>query len=418
MTISLVHHARRRVRENPLPVRVANFAGRGLRLAGWSPSLDADRLIGVARRRTGYEDLGGGDFREPLEAYVASLNDEATLTTVGRLAARSHLITLLSNRLLMQHWWAQHPEILQQPVTRPWFVTGLPRSGTTLMQHLLALDAKNRSLRFWEAAAPAPPPDARPTLEDPRIERARRSHRTLDYLAPEANRLHPVAAESPTECVSLLAHSFASLEFGAVHYVPSHVRWCLEADLLPHYEYFKQQLQLLQWRTQQERWTLKSPAHLLGLDAVLSVFPDARIIWMHRDPAAAVTSHCSLTAVLHSIGSNHVDASAIGAQWSRVWLEGVARAISVRERHGEAAFFDVAYDDLVRDPERAVDDVYAWADAALTDDARTAIRSHLAGKGRAGGEHQYQPAQFGLSAEEIRASFGGYLNRFSHVPLV
>lgn len=366
------------------------------------PSFDEGSVIKAAQQETGLEDFGSDDFREPLRILLSDLEHESRLTFVGRVAARSQAITLLANRLQMQDWWTRHPEMLSAPVAAPWFVVGLPRSGTTLLQQLLACDPENRSLLFWEARCPAPPPERATYDVDPRIPSAERAQRLLDYLAPDANRIHPVGAQLPTECVSLLAHSFASLEFGAINHVPNHLEWCRETDLTSHYEYFRSQLQLLQWRCAGARWTLKSPAHLLALAPLLEVFPDARVIWLHRDPALSVTSHCSLVSVLHAIGSNDVDRLAVGREWPRIWEEAVARALQSRASQPDA-FHDVAYDDLVRDPIGMVRRIYAWSGAVLEESAEESMRRFLdAHHQHARGVHQYDARDFGLGNAELR----------------
>ena len=212
----------------------------------------------------------------------------------------------------MQQWWSDHPEILAGPVVAPWFVIGLPRSGTTYLQQLLACDAANRSLLFWEAAHPAPPPERATYDSDPRIEAARRGQRVLRLRRARRER-HPSGRGDGADRARACSRMSASLESGVINHVPSHVDWCLEADLRPHYRYFRQQLQLLQWRCSSERWALKSPAHLLALDALFETFPDVKVVWIHRDPIAAVTSHCSLVAVLQAIGTERLDLHAMGA---------------------------------------------------------------------------------------------------------
>jgi hypothetical protein len=347
-----------------------------------------------------------------MEVLLSALDREARLHPLGRIAARGQVVTLLANRMRMQDWWTRHPEILEQPVAAPWFVVGLPRSGTTFLQQLLAADPHHRTLHFWEATAPAPPPDPATVATDPRRARARRAQRVLDYLAPDANRIHPVGPDAPTECVSLLAHSFASLEFGAINHVPSHVAWCLGADWQPHYEYFRRQLQLLQWRWPGTRWNLKSPAHLLALDALHAVFRDARVVWIHRDPVAAVTSHCSLVAVLHSVGSDDVDPVAIGREWSHVWEVAIARALQARALLGDTVW-DVPYGDLIADPLGTVERLYRWAGADLTPAARAGfeayVRAHPPG---ATGTHRYQPSDFGLAPTALRGRFDTYVDTF------
>jgi hypothetical protein len=395
-------------------VVAANRAARVLeRLGVPIVSFDEERVRAAAVREAGSDDFGTDEYREPLGVLFDSLAGEARLNLLGRFTARSQLVTLLANRARMQQWWARHPEIRRRPVLAPWFVVGLPRSGTTLMQQLLALDGANRTLRFWEATRPAPPPDPVTEGTDGRIAAARRAQRLLDYVAPDANAIHPVGAEAPTECVSLLAHSFASLEFGVINHVPGHVRWCLQADLHPHYEYFHRQLQLLQWRYPPLRWVLKSPAHLVALEPLLEVFPDASVIWLHRDPVAAVTSHCSLVAVLQAIGTDHVDLHAIGQEWPRTWAEVLDRALAARDRLGHGRIVDVDYGAFAADPVAAVRHVYDRLGAALGDEAEGRMHEFVARHPRgARGEHVYAPSDFDRSTEELRDLFSAYSARF------
>lgn len=379
------------------------------------PRLDEDSVVRAAIEETGLEDFGSDEHLEPMRVLLASLEGEAQLTFIGRLAARSQVVTLLANRLRMQEWWSRHPEILDQAVPAPVVVVGLPRSGTTLLQQLLACDPDNRSLLFWEATRPAPPPERASYETDDRIAAAARAQRLLDYVAPDANRLHPVGAQLPTECVSLLAHSFASLELGAINRVPAHLEWCLRADLRPHYRYYRAQLQLLQWRCAGVRWTLKSPAHLLALDDLFSVFPDARVVWLHRDPARSVTSHCSLVSVLHAIGSDAVDRRAIGEEWSNVWSQAVTRALQTRGERRDAVH-DVAYDDLVADPMAVVDRLYTWMGAELGTTASAAMTAFLGSPRHAArGVHEYRPEDFGLDEHALRhGPFAAYGASFSN----
>jgi hypothetical protein len=269
-------------------------------------------------------------------------------------------------------------------------------------------------LRYWEAARPAPPPEQSSYTTDPRIAQARRAQRLLDYIAPDANAIHPVGAEGPAECVSLLAHSFASLEFGVIHHVPSHVRWCLETDLRAHYAYLRRQLQLLQWRCTGKRWTLKSPAHLLALPALFDAFPDARVIWMHRDPVAAVASHCSMAAVLQRIGTSHPDLDAIGSEWAPTLATMVDRAIDARAVVADDRFVDVAYGRFVEDPIAELERIYRALGDRLSPRARIGAEQVLATHPSGGrGRHSYRPSDFGLLPDTLRERFAAYSERFA-----
>ncbi len=401
------------------PVVAINLVGRVLGAAGLQPaSFDERKLLDAAIREANATDSGTGtgtdEYLEPMRVLLGALEDEAQLNFVGRFAARSQVVTLLANRIQMQDWWARHPEILDGAVAAPWFVVGLPRSGTTFLQQLLACDDANRTLRFWEATRPTPPPDRETYDSDPRITSARRAQRVLDYVAPDANAIHPVGATAPTECVSLLAHSFASLEFGVINHVPAHVTWCLQADLRPHYDYFRRQLQLLQWRCGAERWMLKSPAHLLALDALFETFPDAHVVWLHRDPLTAVASHCSLVAVLQAIGTDRLDLRGIGREWPHVWATVLERAVGSRDRLGDERFVDLQYDDLLADPIETVRGLYRAFGVDLELDVETRMRTYVANHPqRARGVHVYAPSDFGIDEPGFRDRISGYTERFS-----
>jgi hypothetical protein len=405
-----IAHAPRRV-----PITVVNATARSFERVGPRlADLDRDKIVGAAAREAGSSDFGSDEYLEPLAVLLRALRSEANLHFFGRFTARAQITTLLANRAKMQTWWTSHPEILENAVAEPWFVVGLPRSGTTLMQHLLASDPEHRSLRYWEAARPAPPPEQASYTTDPRIAQARRSQRLLDYLAPDANAIHPVGAEGPAECVSLLAHSFASLEFGVIHHVPSHVRWCLEGDLRAHYAYLRRQLQLLQWRCPGKRWALKSPAHLVALPALFDAFPDARVIWMHRDPVDAVASHCSMAAVLQRIGTSNPDLHAIGSEWAPTLATMVDRAIDARSVVGDDRFVDVPYDRFVRDPIAELGRIYRALGDPLSDRARIAAQHVLAAHPSGGrGRHSYRASDFALNPDTLRERFAAYSARFA-----
>ena len=248
-------------------------------------------------------------------------------------------------------------------------IIGLPRTGTTLLQHLLAQDPAHRVLRNWEATSPAPPP--RPgDDDDPRIAASERGMKLLDYLAPDARALHPVAPTLPTECVTLFSNSCASLELATINYIPSYLRFCLETDMAPHYDYFRRQLLTLQWHDPRERWLLKSPAHLFWVGELLDALPGARVVQTHRDPLDVLASFCSLSAVLCGIGSDHVDQRALGELWAPVWAEGLERTRAVRAARPDDQFLDVDYPDLVGDPLGTVRRIYAGFDLELSPDRR------------------------------------------------
>ena len=388
----------------PLGLRVGNSAGSLVRrVRPGTLSLHRDDLVTAARRRTALVDadldlIPETTYVEALECLLGSLEDEAALTPAGRYFAREQVVTSLTNRLTLSATLDAHPEIRQSDLSPAIVIVGLPRSGTTLLQHLLARDPAHRVLRHWEASRPAA---SRGPDEDRAAQRATdRSLRLLDYLAPDARALHPVDTDEPTECVTLFSNSFASLELATFNQVPSYLSWCLANDFHAAYREYVLQLQVLQWHERRSRWLLKSPAHIFWLDQLLEALPDARIIQIHRDPLEVLGSFCSLSAVLSGIGSDAIDVAAIGGLWAPAWADGLQRAEAVRREGPSERFVDVEYSSLVRDPMGQVRRLYDHLGLELEASTIALMDAYLSShQQHSQGVHRYSLAQFGLDPD-------------------
>jgi hypothetical protein len=400
----------------PLGVRVFNALGNGLRACGVAQmSLDEETLLDRARRSTRLSDFGGDWFRAPLRRLLASYEREAALTPLGRIIAHADVARLLENRLRMADVHARHPEIAAQPIRRPLFVVGLPRTGTSILHELLAQDPQNRVPMSWEVMYPYPPPERATYGSDPRIAQVDKHLGGVDRLMPGFKQMHPMGAELPQECVALTAHDFASLLFSTTHDVPSYQAWLDAADLRPVYASHRRQLQYLQWRCPPTRWALKSPGHLWALDALLAEYPDACIVQTHRDPLKVIASLASLVATLRGMASERVDRRAIGREWSARLADGLRRAMRVRDDlpPGTAPPFDLHLGELMRDEIAAVQRIYAHFGWTLSDDAAARMRRFLAANPKdKHGAHRYTLAEAGLDAPTERARYAAYVERF------
>ncbi|MBX3028323.1 sulfotransferase [bacterium] len=377
--------------------------------------LDPALLLRDASARTGLRDFGEPGFRPPLERLLRSYDREAGLTLLGRIAARQDTVRLLANRLQLVAERQRHPELAAEPIRQPWFVTGLPRTGTTLLHGLLAQDPGHRAPLHWEMMYPVPPRGRARGRNDRRRELAERQIRWFHRLAPDFRRIHPIGASLPEECLIITSHSFLSFQFQTSHRVPSYQAWLEAQDLRPAYAQHRQILQQLQWRTPPRHWVLKAPAHLYGIEAIADVYPDAAVIMTHRDPLQVAASVASLHFTLRSTFSDVADPHEIGAEVCARWAEGMTRALAARDRGvlPAARVVDVSYDALVRDPLAAVRQVYARLDRALTPSAEERMRRFLAAhpKDRFG-RHRYTLAQFGLEPARVRSAFAAYCARF------
>jgi hypothetical protein len=397
--------------------RALNSGGRMLEgAAGVSlVRLEESMLLDEAVRRARSDDFGDPSFRDPLRRLLAAYEKDAQLSLLGRIAARQDMIRLLANRLRLRADRRRHPEIEAEVVRRPLFVTGLPRTGTTLLHGLLAQDPVTRAPRHWECVFPSPPPERSRYTTDRRIAAAARQLRWFHRMNPEIRRIHAVGAQLPEECLIITSHSFLSFQFQTSHTVPSYQTWLEAQDLRPSYAEHHRFLQQLQWRCRGERWALKAPAHLYGIEALFAVYPDAGVVFTHREPVEVVASAASLHTVLRSTFSDGVDPVAVGQEVTTRWCEGMRRALAARD--GGCAppdrFFDVRYTDLVRDPIGVVRGIYAHFDMRFTDGAEQRMRRFLGENPKdKHGRHEYTLEQFGLDRDQERLRYAWYRERF------
>jgi len=399
-----------------LPVRLLNGCGALLdRTRIPLTRALAPDLIETAKRRCRLDDFGEGDFFEALSRLLESCQREARLNLIGKIALRTDVLQTLCSRLQMERDRQLYPKIAQQQIREPLFIVGLPRSGTTLLHSLLAADPKHRCPLMWEVRSPTPPSVAD---EKRRIQRATRSCKFFNWLAPGFRYVHAVGAEVPQECISLITPTFMSDQFDAMYYVPSYRAWFFQQDLRPAYEYHRRFLQHLQFRRAAHRWILKAPTHMFAMPALLSVYPDALFVQTHRTPVDAMASVSSLVTILRSAFSDAVDPVTVCREAIDYWSETMDKFLNERDRLASKRICDVEYDEISRDPIAAVRRIYDHFGWSLSQQAeqrmRTLVASHAQ---RQPGNHRYHLSQFGFTAEEVLSAFAPYCQRFGLRPL-
>jgi hypothetical protein len=409
-----------RVPPNRLPVRALNAGWGALqRMGTFRPALTREALVRAARRETRLHDLGA-DFDDPvtqdaLARLLAALEGEARLHPFGRAIIRGTLVRWLVTRLELRRLAAEHPEIPALPVTRPVFIAGLARTGTTLLHRLLGCEPRLRPLLSWEGLTPAPPAarELAPGGSDPRVKLAKTAERALRFLAPGFFAIHPVESDGYEEDVLLQDGSFMSPTLDATLPVPSYSAWLHAADQRPMYRYFRELVQLLLWQ-RPGTYLGKTPHHLENLPALLEVFPGAKVIVTHRDPARVVPSFCSMMAHARRLFSDDVDLLAVGRQFHAKQLKGVTDAMKARTALPAESFLDVHYASLMSDPMKEIRRIYDFLAYDLPPEtlrAMNAFRQQNPKDKR--GAHRYQPEDFGLSRDQLDRDFAAYREHYA-----
>lgn len=398
----------------PYSLRFINWVGSTLRrIGGALAELSEESMLAAAVRETGLSDWGDERFRVALQILINSLETEANLNFFGRYLYQQDCIRLLSNRLRIQADLKRHPEILEVPIYRPLFITGLPRTGTTLLHNLLAQDQANRWLAFWELVSPSPPPERETRETDPRIEAGEKMVKKYNSLAPLLVTAHALNARAPEECNSLFEHDFFSVIFELSAHIPTYVEWMVAQNMIPPYQYYRQQLQLLSWKHPGERLLLKAPAHLFSLDALLTVFPDACIVQTHRNPLKVLPSICSLSAIARGIYTDRVDLKIVAQHWTNRLANAFEHGIKVRESAEPNRFFDVNYNTLVQDPIGTVRQIYEYFGYNYTPQTEESIKIWLRQNPQHKyGIHRYSLDEFGIDSSVVNQRFAKYRERF------
>jgi Sulfotransferase family len=373
--------------------------------------LVADASIEEARRTTGLERFDSESFREGLEILIAGLNGQ-DLTEAAALRNHNDIVAALSRRLKVNAYLEQRPELLARPIERPVFVFGIPRTGTTLLSNLLAADPARRSPLTWEIDDPVPPPTKATLLNDPRALSRLEAERAMLAARPEMGKYYRNSAIYPNECMFFMIHDFKGLLWEGRGKLPAYRDWLFQTDLTSTYQYHKRFLQLLQ-ADAPGVWNLKMPSHALWLHTLLKIYPDARLVWTHRDPLTATGSFCSLMSLSNRAATGKVDIEWIAENYPWQAIEHANRIMDARDKLGEGRIIDVHYADMVRDPIGAMRNLYAALGDDFTPAAEAGMQAWVDDNPQDKfGKHDYKLAQFGLTPDGVRSRFERYLSRY------
>lgn len=368
----------------------------------------AAQLLDEAGAATGLTDFGPGDFREGLEVLLDSLERDGDLHPDTDVAVVGDIRRRLVNRLEVEAWWAEHPEVDDVPVRGPVDINGLPRTGTTALADMLSLDPQFRCLRGWEQTQPVPPPVKGEEADDPR----RRAFVEVQQQRPEEQHaMHIVEIDATMEDTELLGMAFHGQQMTLP--VAGYRTWWRGADLTETYRYHRRVVQVLGSRCPPDLWLFKAPHHKFHLEALTAAYPEVRFVMTHRDPARVVPSYASLVSSILPAAEGERDVQALGREICHHLRVGMEHAIEQRARIGEDRFLDVHHREMLDDPDGTIRRIYAWLGLELHDDtAQTIFDWQERNRMGAQGTHRYTPEQFGLTATQIRSDYDFYIRHF------
>lgn len=394
----------------PLHLRLANVVAGGWQRLGWADEFSSRQLIDRVTHGQPHCDFGQPDVREPLTELLESYVRDARFTPLGRYTTEHVLEEMLRKRLALEQWRQRAPDLADREIEGPIFVVGMPRSGTTLLHNLLAQAPNSQTLRTWQLTSGAKqwhahhtPPVTKSTWQ------SRQIVRYLNWAVPGLTQIHPLSADGHDECTMLLMHSLVSLTFLILGPADSYREWYWRRGLpglLDVYKLHRRQLNFLARHESPRSWVLKSPTHLAGLHALLTVYPTAQVVLTERDPEEAIPSACSLFAMVRRLLCHEVHHERLGSEIGGLLGRTIIESAGAREQFSER-IFTVAYRDLVRNPRETVQRLYAQMGRAVVAPMDAGMQRWLTNNPQhKHGVHRYSATEFGFDAAAWRRDFG------------
>ncbi len=372
--------------------------------------MQTEEMLETARKNVGLDQFDDYSFLEGLEVAARAVRENVKLTPEEKVGFFNQYSRWLGTRLQISDYINRHPAVLSKPISKPIFILGLPRTGSTVLANLLSLDSRHRSPLRWEIADPVPPVSHGMLHDDPRCLALIDKHGAGDT---RFQHIHYEAWDGPTECHQILAQDFKSSGIETPIASEIYGEWLLKCDTVSTYRYHKKFLQVLQANVA-GRWVLKLPSHALNVQYLLKVYPDAKLVWTHRDPYTAVASFMGMAAVVQRFFRKEADLTYIKNFGPRRLHHHVQRLMDLDRTHGEDTLFHLFYEDLVRNPIKEVKRLYGWLGEELPPDVERRMSAWLKdNRQHKYGSFTYGFSNFDMDAEEVKPLFEEYAQRYS-----
>lgn len=374
-----------------------------------------EAVLRAASEQTGLDDFGDDQFRSPLEALLSSVETEGQLSPFGRISYFTILTQCAKNRLLIQECLRRHPEIHDIEIKAPIVIAGLQRTGTTHLHNMLSADPNLRYLPYWESMEPvlAPGVSVEKGQPDPRRAATEVALGFQEQAMPHFNRMHEMTVDHAHEEIQLLANDFSTMFFESMLPLPSWRDYYVSHDQRPHYAYLKTCLKVLTFLRGGTRWVLKSPQHIEQIPAVRTAFPDATVIFTHRDPVSVIASTATMLAYSCRMHKAKIDTAALGAYWVDRTEQMLRACVRDRPLVPDEQSMDVLFHDYMKDDMAVVAQIYERAGQPLPESSQAAMAAYLEEHPRGRfGRIAYRLADFDLDASRLRERFRFYVEHF------
>jgi hypothetical protein len=377
-----------------------------------------DQLHELVAKEVGSTDFGPGDYLPGLKVLLQSMDYDPHFSESGRRAAWGLVVGVLKGRAYAIRSMKENPGFDAHAISSPVVITGVPRTGTTALHRLMAVDPRFQGLQSWLLDSPMPRPPIETWSSYPEFQKTVAVLEAQQAAAPQQRAAHYLAAEEVHECCMLLRQGFVSNLWSCGWSAPTYDAWWQRQSEAPAYDHYYRCVQLIGSNEPEKRWLLKNPGHIHHLDLLFAVFPDAKVIQTHRDPAKAIPSLVSLLMLLHPLmeeGRTQQRAENMLVREVANWADAVRRAEKVREQH-PGQVLDVVHADFHAQPMAVLERIYAFIGMEIPPDTRAAFARRIEEKPElARGVHRYDIADFGMTEEEARAPFGDYVQRYDLV---
>lgn len=373
--------------------------------------ITASKLKTIANQVARLDDWGNDDFEPTLDKILEFIEKAHGKNPQMIIALVNSIVNILTTRLYIRDNIKSNPRILENKIERPLFVTGLPRTGTTMMHRLFAADKRWRVLQYWELLYPYRREDI-PDFDRHALMLAENNIAQMNKQNPEFIKRHEIKATAPEECFNILRLTFHSIAWGNEMYSPDYIEWYSGQDMTPGYQYYKDVLKLQLWRRKADHLLLKCPAHLLNVDVILNVFEDGNIVWMHRDPCKSIASGLSLLAAFMPVGSKP-------DKFFKVYMDyfetSLRKAMNF-DSEGHPRLRSVSYKKAKEHPVEVINELYDYWNYDWQEVVETNITNwQTQNPQHKHGVHKYSLEQFGLTKEDIHTRFAFYYDAYGEL---